>query len=146
MGQAYYKQFKLPLWALCCSLKSVHADAQGERNGISQLSCPGRREFAPTALQKGLTEKQTILMHVSQASLRTLPSLCLWPRHLSLGGALFLCFISGTLLGFKTPHFRDPAQHGTALILWGCVFPHCGWCWFVPEGQLHECTGSWSFW
>lgn len=45
-----------------------------------------------------------------------------------LGGTALLCFSSDMWLGFKVPNFRDPMQHRPALILWGKVLPHCGWC------------------
>lgn len=49
-------------------------------------------------------------------------------------------------LGFKTPHFRYTAWCQCARILWGRVSPGSGWCRFVPERQVHECTGAWSVW
>ena len=47
-------------------------------------------------------------------------------------------------LSFKTPNFRYPVHHGPSMILMRRVSLGCGWCPFVPEGQLHKHTGAWS--
>lgn len=53
-------------------------------------------------------------------------------------GTVFLCFISGVLLGFKTPNFRSLAGCKPTMIPWGKVSLHCGSCQFVPVKQLHS--------
>ena len=45
----------LHLVVLCYSLKGVGAD--GPENGVPQLSCPQRREFASAVVQKAVTEE-----------------------------------------------------------------------------------------
>lgn len=79
-GGALFKWLKPPLWALCLSLKSTCADRRG-KNGVSQLSCPQRGEFGLATIQEAFTEG-TVPPHLSQASLRFLPSPCLGLSHL----------------------------------------------------------------
>lgn len=50
----------------------------GDKNDIGQLSCPQRGEFVPATVEQTLTKEKTISAHLSQASLRSLPSPCLF--------------------------------------------------------------------
>lgn len=82
VGGVWCKWLKPPLWVLCCSLNSLCADGQGDKNSIDPLSCHHSGKFASSTVQGALTEEQTVFPLVSQGSLRSLPSPSLCPSHL----------------------------------------------------------------
>ena len=78
----------------------------GERHGISQLSCPWRGEFTPTALQEALPEEKTI----SPVGPRHPSDLCLLLPAPPPPAVLCTCVLFCTgQLSFKTPNFMNCA-------------------------------------
>lgn len=107
-------------------------------------SPPWGGEIMATAIQKTLTEKQTISSPVSQVFIRSLLStyLCL-PEGMP-STTILLCFISGQRMGFKTPNLKRPGKART------CYHPPeenltaLRLSLFCLTKQFHTCVGVWG--
>ena len=115
-----------PLWALCCSLKSVLMGG-GEIIMSAPPSYLWREKFAPSVVREALRKEQTISACVSWASLRPLTSPCLCLNHMpTLWHSVPVFYLRPAGWVSNLLNFRDPAWCGPALIHWGWVLPVCG--------------------
>ena len=102
-GWGLCKWLKLPLWTLCHSLKSIHAERYGYKSLWSSLSSP-ERGVPDHCCSEVLREEQTISPHVSQHPLDPcFHSVSESSAHLVVQCSCVLSQLCW--LGFKTANF-----------------------------------------
>ena len=94
---AWCKWFRPPLLVLCCLLKLVYDEGQGREMAPILSLLPERGVHTHYCLES--TPKRSISPRVFQASLRFLPSPCVWAICLP-SNAVHLCSIPGRLTEF----------------------------------------------
>ena len=131
---AWRKQCKCPLWVLCwwvwVKMASTASLVPQEGNLHPPLFRKPSQKNLPSFVS-GFPQAQAFTLHQNYLLTQQQSAPVFYLRHSSLISKL-------QLLG--TWHGR------VVVIIWGRVSPHYGWCQFVPEGQLHECTSPWSLW
>ena len=93
-GGAWCHQFMLLLLVMCCLLNLV--DAGGDKGKWHQPPPSSLDRYSVlAALRESLSEEQTLSGHVSQASLRSLPSPYLFQTTCAPRSAMPLCSVAG---------------------------------------------------